>query len=252
MAKIVGMSLDYLVKNLYDMLYPVGICLDFDTESVDPNVTFPGTTWVRITDGRYSVASQMGKAGTLGGELGFKISVANLPAHSHTMAHTHSIAHNHGTITSSGSGEHSHDVSGTSGGGGDHSHTRGSMNITASMPIDDQQVGTNYDPAGAFVVDINGPKVNWDASSDRNTKGLRMRFDASRTWTGNTSSSGTHTHSFSAKTSPAPAHTHTTAIPDYSGNSGGSSAANTGSVGTGAAIEFYPAWHKYARWKRTA
>lgn len=251
MAKIVGMSLDYLVKNLYDMLYPVGICIDFDTESVNPNTAFPGTTWVRISDGAYVVASGV-SAGTIAGSNSFTIGVANLPAHSHTMAHTHSIAHNHGTITSSSAGAHTHTISGNTGGGGDHSHTRGTMNITASTSIDDQQMGSNFDPAGAFVVEKDGPKVNWDAHSDRTSRGYRMRFDASKTWTGSTSASGTHTHSFSATTPSTGAHTHTTAIPNYSGNSGGSSAANTGSSGAGTAISFTPTFHRYARWKRTA
>lgn len=251
MAKMVGMSLDYLVKNLYDMLYPVGICIDFDTETVDPNVAFPGTTWVRIADNRYMVAGSSGTAGQTGGSSTLTISLGNLPSHSHTMAHTHSISHNHGTVTSSSSGAHTHTVSGTTGGGGDHTHTRGTMDITGEFGnngLASRNESWSGQGTGAFAKGRTGiysnREVDW--------AGCTYTFTASKSWTGATSASGTHTHSFSATTSSAGAHTHTTAIPNFTGNSGVSSSELTGSAGSGTPITNSPLWHRYARWKRTA
>lgn len=251
MAKVVGMSLDYLINSIYDRIYPVGICLDFDTEGANPNTLFPGTTWVRIVDNRYTMAGSGGTAGQVGGSIEFRIGVANLPSHSHTMAHTHSIAHNHGTITSSGSGSHSHTVSGNTGGGGDHSHTRGTMEITGKLgTFRGEPVGKYAKAEGAFTLE---PRIGDTSYTGQwGDYGQMSVFTASKTWTGSTSSSGTHTHSFSATTSTVAAHTHTTAIPNFSGNSGAASAGNTGSVGDGAPISLSPSWHKYARWKRTA
>lgn len=247
---MVGMSLDYLVKNLYDMIYPVGICIDFDTETVDPNTAFPGTTWVRITDGAYVVASGV-SAGTIAGNNSFTIGVANLPSHSHSMAHTHTINHNHGTIDSDTQGAHQHSVSGTTGGGGDHSHTRGSMEISGKLgTFRGEPVGKYAIASGAFSLE---PRIGDTSYTGQwGDYGQMSVFTASKTWTGSTSSSGTHTHSFSATTNLVGSHSHKVGIPNYNGTSGASSAANTGSVGSGAAITFTPTFHRYARWKRTA
>lgn len=256
--QIVGMSLDYLVKNLYNLIYPVGICIDFDTESVNPNVAFPGTTWVRISDGAYVVSGAVGtEIGRIGGHKGFTIGVANLPNHSHTMAHTHTIDHNHGTIESSSSGAHTHTGSGNTGQGGNHSHSRGTMNITGFVASPATALPGQTDLAyvgGAFTAKKPNPeRISKTANSTWSERYIyQADFDASRTWTGSTSEAGTHNHSYSFTTSTSTTHVHSTTIPKYTGNSGGSSAASTGAVGTGAEIEFTPTFHRYARWKRTA
>ena len=47
-----GYSLGAFVKEVYNLVYPVGICIDFDN-ATNPNTAFPGTTWTQITDGMY-------------------------------------------------------------------------------------------------------------------------------------------------------------------------------------------------------
>lgn len=245
------MSLDYLVKNLYDMVYPVGICIDFDDEKTDPNVAFPGTTWVRITDNRYQISGGVGSVGEVGGASNFLVNLQNLPNHTHSMAHTHSINHNHPNFISDTQGAHQHTVSGTTGGGGDHTHTRGTMDITGEFGnngLASRNESWSGQGTGAFARGKTGiysnREVDWS--------GCTYTFTASKSWTGATSASGTHTHSFSATANLTGSHSHTIAVPNYTGNSGASSAANTGGAGSNTPIEFYPSFHKYARWKRTA
>ena len=131
-----GYSLGAFVKEVYNLVYPVGICIDFDN-GTNPNSTFPGTTWVQITDGmayRAAISNVVGSgAGQIGSARGSDtttLAEANLPAHSHTsaahshtIAHTHNIGHNHGTVTAASAGAHTHYVSGTAASAGDHTHT---------------------------------------------------------------------------------------------------------------------------------
>lgn len=93
-----GYSLSALVENLFKIVYPVGIYLDFD-RVVDPNALFPGTTWVQVLDTRIHRGSTANSVGTAFGQIGYisgsdsvSIAIANLPAHSHTMNHTHSAS----------------------------------------------------------------------------------------------------------------------------------------------------------------
>lgn len=227
------MSLDYLVKNMYDMLYPVGICIDFDSESVDPNVAFPGTTWVRITDGRYSVAGPSGTAGTLGGSASFNLSVANLPAHNHTMSHIHSIAHSHGTITSSSGGAHTHTFSAT----------------TSTFDYGTKTTNETGSHTHSIASDV---RSYYGDSSHISYKPGTGRSSGAAGNHAHTVVIGSHNHTLSGTTASNDAHSHTVGIPSYSGNSGAASTENTGNVGSGTSISFFPSWHKYARWKRTA
>ena len=234
-----GYSLGAFVKEVYNLVYPVGICIDFDN-ATNPNTTFPGTTWVQVTDGlayraaiSNVVGSGAGQIGSVQGSDTATLAEANLPAHSHTsaahshtIAHTHNIGHNHGTGTAASNGAHTHTVSGTAASAGAHTHTFDVRYLNTSAQA-------NYVGAGA-----NGSSAG----------------------TQTTSSSGAHTHSVSGTAASAGAHTHTVDIPTYTGNSGGSSAANsgsttpdnTGSVGSGAAFNVMNRSHYYARWKRTA
>ncbi|SFH78588.1 hypothetical protein SAMN02910401_00330 [Megasphaera elsdenii] len=70
-----------------------------------------------------------------------------------------------------------------------HSHTRGNMNITGGFPADDSQVGRHagqHYPFGAFYVG-DGDGIDLESQSG---DGSYINFDASRTWTGNTSIEG--------------------------------------------------------------
>lgn len=70
-----------------------------------------------------------------------------------------------------------------------HSHTRGNMNITGGFPADDSQVGRHagkHYPFGAFYVG-DGDGIDLESQSGG---GSYINFDASKTWTGNTSIEG--------------------------------------------------------------
>lgn len=90
-----------------------------------------------------------------------------------------------GTQIAAGLPQHTH--SGTTSSNGAHTHTRGTMNITGAFDESDRGQGVS----GAFYV---GAK-NATARGDNNgSAGYWCQFDASRTWTGETSSNGAHTH----------------------------------------------------------
>lgn len=78
----------------------------------------------------------------------------------------------------------SHTHSGRTNEAGSHSHTRGSMNITGSIPYENEGGlcdGCFYD---SDVI----------AGASGRGHGMRAAFDASRSWSGSTSSNGSHTH----------------------------------------------------------
>ncbi|WAX24595.1 tail fiber protein [Escherichia phage vB_EcoM_DE15] len=236
-------------SNIFNTIYPIGIVLQFDN-ATNPNNSFPGTVWEQILDGRSARSATSAEAGTTAGQIGStggsdtaSLAVANIPghthgmqnhthsiaAHTHTMAHTHSINHDHGAVTSSSSGAHTHSVSGTAASNGAHTHT----------------AGTGYTGAGNYIGAGTGTGLG----------------------TMTTNSAGAHTHSVSGTAASAGAHTHSVDLPNYTGTSGGSSAANTGgtalttggpsnnettSTGSGTAFTVTNAVHYYAFWKRVA
>lgn len=70
-----------------------------------------------------------------------------------------------------------------------HSHTRGNMNIIGGFPADDSQVGRHagqHYPFGSFYVG-QGDGIDLESQSGG---GSYINFDASLTWTGNTSIEG--------------------------------------------------------------
>ena len=104
-----------------------------------------------------------------------------------------SVAHTHtGTAES---GEHTHDLSVMAEAGG-HTHTRGDMNITGTFSGVGQWAatltGAMYRVAGGQPAQ--GVSINNDGQRDD-----YFGFDASRSWTGETSENGTHTHTGTAE-----------------------------------------------------
>lgn len=98
--------------------------------------------------------------GTTGGSDTVTLAEANVPPHTHTI---------------------------TIGEAGSHTHTRGTMDITGWIGGGGQEMNTQY--GGAFY--YRGAQNNAD---DGNTSGVCCNFQASRTWTGVTSTDGSHTH----------------------------------------------------------
>lgn len=238
-------------NNIYNAIYPIGIVLKFDN-ATNPNNSFTGTVWEQITDGRAARAATSATAGTSDGQIGsvagsdsVSITVDNLPSHTHdmrshthsigshthTMAHTHSINHDHGAVNTNSTGAHTHSVSGSTNNTGAHTHTIPSYN--------EEQVD------GPYVAAASG------------------RFISSCA----TTPAGAHSHSVSGTAASAGAHSHSVDLPNYTGTSGGSSAANTGgtalttggpsnntsdATGGGSNLDVRNSSHYYAFWKRVA
>ena len=96
----------------------------------------------------------------------------------------------------------SHTHTGRTDSAGAHTHTRGTMNITWSIVLDNDMAATSE---GAFY---NGSTQGRGAQND--SPGMLCNFDASRTWTGATSSNGAHTHTITmGNTGGGKGHTHT-------------------------------------------
>lgn len=73
---------------------------------------------------------------------------------------------------------------------GNHNHTKGSMNITGTLPG-----GRSIEPTGAFSYSgSQGSDCIRGTSSPAGYSATRLSFNAANTWTGSTSTDGSHTH----------------------------------------------------------
>lgn len=150
------------VKQLIDIIYPVGTYYETTDNTFNPNTAWAGTTWQKITDGRVLIAG--GGDYTVGnnyGEKTHKITSSEMPTHNHAA----SAATN-----------------------GNHTHTRGSMNITGWFDVGDAREYTG----GAFTAHTYATTYNqYESGGTYNTY---VDFDAKKSWTGETSSNGAHAH----------------------------------------------------------
>lgn len=106
---------ELIKKNLSNSLHPVGEVITNSLASFDPNVEYPGTTWVRIK-GRVIVGVEEGSnnfssSGLIGGSTTHKLTIAELPSHTHSQK-----AHNHSGNASGGDHRHELPYGGKSGG----------------------------------------------------------------------------------------------------------------------------------------
>lgn len=215
--RLVDEKLNYLYGQLQDTaskLYPIGsVYISFN--SADPSTLFGGT-WARLKDTFLLVNGDTYAPNTTGGSANKTISVNNLPAHNHSV--NASGNHNHTATTSTN---------------GNHSHTRGSMNITGTFGtgVNTPSLYRN-DTSGAFYNSgVNGNKfAKGETGNDRTSK---ITLDASRSWSGTTSTNGNHSHTLT--TSTAGNHTHTT------NNTGG-----------GLPLNIMPPYTTVYAWRRTA
>ena len=186
-------------------LYPVGsVYISFNT--TDPSTLFGGT-WVRLKDTFLLASGDTYAANTTGGSSTKTIGVNNMPAHNHTV--NASGNHNHTATTSTA---------------GNHSHTRGTMNITGNVTSSVEESGSSA--SGAFTLD----KTPYAGAGAGHTS-WGFTFNASKSWTGSTSTAGNHTHTLTttttgshthtATTSTAGNHSHTRGSMNITGNFGG-------------------------------
>ena len=69
---------------LIDLIYPVG-SIYLSVNSADPNLLWPGTTWVRIEDKFLLAAGGNYAAGSTGGEATHTLTANEMPSHTHTQ-----------------------------------------------------------------------------------------------------------------------------------------------------------------------
>lgn len=183
--------------------YPIGAY--YISSSPTSPATLFGGTWVQVKDRMIlAVGDTYNSAGLTGGSATTKLVVNNIPSHNHSCGTT---------------GNHSHTA--TTSTAGNHSHTRGSMNITGGFSgVGERYNGIPNTVSGAFYVantssnPTQGAKVGNGGDRDD-----YFGFDASRSWTGSTSTAGNHTHTLTTSTNGN--HNHTI------GNTGSGTAFNT-------------------------
>ena len=210
--RMVDTKLNWLYGQLQDTaskLYPVGsVYISFN--SADPSTLFGGT-WQRLKDTFLLVNGDSYAPNTTGGSATKTIGMTNMPPHNHSV---------------NSSGSHTHTA--TTSTAGNHSHTRGSMNITGTMNASWER-NTPQITTGAFT-QVDGGGTN---EAEGQGSGAKVwKFDASRSWTGSTSTAGNHTHTVSL--------------------SGGNHTHTTNNTGGGTPLNIMPPYTTVYAWRRTA
>ena len=216
--KLVDEKLNYLYGQLQDTaskLYPIGsVYISFN--SADPSTLFGGT-WQRLKDTFLLVNGDSYAPNTTGGSATKTIAVSNMPSHNHSV---------------SSSGSHTH--SATTSSNGSHSHTRGSMNITGSVTNKDNECWGSADVftnSGALTMEV-ASYGDGSYNGYQGGGGYKLSFDASKSWTGSTSTASNHTHTVSL--------------------SGGNHTHTTNNVGGGVPLNIMPPYTTVYAWRRTA
>lgn len=141
-------------------MHPVGSYYISDKED-NPGSLFGGN-WELVKDVMLIGAGNKYVAGSTGGNATHTLSKDEMPSHNH----------------------------GESGG---HTHSRGTMNITGWIDIPKANNEWSYGKSSGALYHSSGSeggnKSSWGGTCPR------VNLDASRSWTGSTSSNGNHTHS---------------------------------------------------------
>lgn len=142
---------DLALLPILDLIHPIG-SIYWSTDSISPATLFGGT-WEQIKDTFILAAGSIYSAGSTGGEASHTLTVAETPA---------------------------------------HTHTRGTMNITGVITYitaDSANISNSgYPTTGAFR--WSNEAYSQRASLASGTGSRDLNFDASRSWTGATSSVG--------------------------------------------------------------
>jgi hypothetical protein len=252
-------------------VFPVGSFYTSYNVNTNPASLLGFGTWTAV-QGRFLLgASSVYPAASTGGAATHAITVAELPAHSHTGSTASAGAHTH-TATTASSGAHTHTISvasagahthsGTAVSAGAHTHTRGTMEISGSFDI----MATGNTPAtvSAFsgVFTHTGEHVGGLgqlAYTSNDDYVDTIKFTGSRSWTGATSSSGAHTHTITAasagahmhtaSSASAGGHTHTVTVAT---NGAHTHTVTVGNTGGGSAMSLLPPYVAVYMWRRTA
>lgn len=149
-------TLNDMLKQLYPRKGDVKITLD----ATNPGKRYPGTEWHLLSEGTFLMAAgEKNPVGSAGG------------SNTHTMSDDELAPHKHSVMMVPA---------------GAHTHTRGTMNIKGGVGSDDMMVKYTK---GAFY---RGDSLH--SGTETTEQGYWLEFDASRSWTGETSQEGSHTH----------------------------------------------------------
>ena len=158
------------VKQLIDIIYPVGTYYETNDNNFNPNVAWTGTTWQKITDGRVLIAGGGDySVGSNYGEKTHKITVAEMPAHNHSASAATNGAHTHG---------------------------RGTMEIEGAITNTDSEpwgIADSFSTSGALSIAVKDYSYG-GTTGNPGTGVSKMNFKASSGWSGRTTSDGAHTH----------------------------------------------------------
>jgi microcystin-dependent protein len=269
-----------LPRIMLDMIYPVG-SIYMSVNATNPATLFGGT-WQQIK-GKFILSSNTNfPAGSTGGNNMKQLQPSEMPQHTHTVTAaastntpTVTTASKNATATTGGQSQtHTHSVtfpkttfSNATSETGNHTHTRGTMNIQASGFMG-EAAGTTGDSFAKFKAQATGALYYAGSGKWGNDGGLDQDnytgyFDASRNWTGATSSAGNHKHSV---TIPATSmtvgnasanHTHsvtvtvpgqTVNVTNYTHTHG----MTVGTAGGNASFSIMPEYFAVNVWQRTA
>lgn len=164
------------VKQLIDIIYPVGSYYETTNANFNPNTAWSGTTWTRISDGRALIAGGGSSGYTVGSTYGEKthtITTAEMPQHKHTVTA--------GTVA-------------------DHTHGPGTYKITGKITCTDDNepltfadgfsstgalsMGGHQGSGGGVTVSEGGGCYN----------SISLSADKDHGWSGATAANGGHTH----------------------------------------------------------
>lgn len=150
------------INDVLQRAYPVG-AIYMSTTSTAPSTLFGFGVWEALPGGRMLLAQGNGySAGSQGGEAHHRLTISEMPSHSH--------------------GWRTRDAGG-------HDHTRGNMNIWGNFWA---AVGETNGSAGSFRYINNGQGyTQWGT---RHQDSRLIHFEAQNTWTGTTSWVDSHTH----------------------------------------------------------
>lgn len=273
-----------------DRVYPVG-SIYMSTSDDDPSTLFSGTTWERIQDKFLLCSGESYSAGTTGGEATHKLTVAEMPSHTHTFTGT-AASHSH-SFTGTAA-EHTHTFTGTA---ASHSHTftgssatsgNQSANHTHSVTAKGSISGGSHShgPDNTYFLTIDSAsgeisrattsvsfgsgsggiflRVGTTAGGGVARKTLTAAATPSMSFTGSAVNSGNnsanHTHTVTAKGSnsktsitPAGSNSKTSITPSGTvGNKSVTPSGTNANTGSGTAHNNMPPYLAVYVWKRTA
>ena len=159
-AQLIAEGDDDVVGSLLDLIYPIG-SIYMNVNDTCPSL-FLGGVWERIQDRFLLCSGSSYGSGTIGGSATKTLSVNNLPSHNHSVTDA-----------------------------GGYTHTRGTMNITGKGIQTRVMADSPYgEESGAICNRVNRGDMFGSGGIDS----YSASFDASKSWTGETSSNGSHSH----------------------------------------------------------